>query len=153
LDALAAQPLERSGIRSHPLIRPHPDDEARRQLVDDLFEVLPDELVAVAAPPVLEDAVGQDDHIAGEFTTLDRHLSEAISRDTRHDLTRRGATTVRPWTGCSRTSWLRTRPRSEWPRPCRGGTEHLPGRTPSRGGRRRCRSGARRVRAPGSRRP
>jgi hypothetical protein len=60
------------------------EDEPLGQFVEDLVEVLDRERVAVAPPPLADDAIGEDDDVTGVLDPVDQHPTRSVSLDPRH---------------------------------------------------------------------
>jgi hypothetical protein len=61
-----------------------PDHEPPRQLADHLVEIIDHERMPLSAPPVSDDALRKDDHVARLFLAVDTHAAEAVILDPRH---------------------------------------------------------------------
>ena len=71
-------------------VRAAADDEALGEVVDDAGEILDDERVAIPAPPVALDTIGEDDHVARVLLTVDGDAAELVVGDRRHEPIVRG---------------------------------------------------------------
>ena len=84
LDASCAQLVERLRIWLHAAVRPGAEDQPLRQLVENVGEILEHESVPVPAPPVLLEALGQDDEVARVLLAVDDDVSESVALDAGH---------------------------------------------------------------------
>ena len=78
LNAALAQTVQRRGVRTHLSRCPRADDQPLGKLVQHVLEILEHERMAVPAPPVGDDAMGEHDHIAGHLAPLDDDVPEPV---------------------------------------------------------------------------
>ena len=80
-DSPLAQELERYRVRTEAAVGARSDHQALRELVEDPVEIVEDEAVAVAPPPVADDSVGQDDEVGRLLVPVDDDAAEAVALD------------------------------------------------------------------------
>src|SRR5437773_7537038 len=91
LDAPLPQLLERLRVGTHLPVGARAYDQPLRQLVDDVAEIGKHQSVPIRPPPVGEQTLGEDDHVARLLLTLDDEVTESVSLDPRHRLTSRSS--------------------------------------------------------------
>jgi hypothetical protein len=78
LDAALFQLRERRRVGLHLPLRAGADDESRGQLVEDGLEVVEDQSVPLASPPIPHDALGKNDDVARLLCAVDDDAAEAV---------------------------------------------------------------------------
>jgi hypothetical protein len=83
-DPLPLEGLDHGGIGLELPVRPAAEDEPLRKLVAHIVEILVRERMAVAAPPVADDAVRQDDQVVCVLLAIHDDPPEAVLLEPRH---------------------------------------------------------------------
>jgi hypothetical protein len=83
-DAAALELLYHRGGRLQAAVVPAPEDQALRELLDHLVQILDRERMALPAPPIGDDTVRQDDEVAGLLLAVDHYPAEAVVLESRH---------------------------------------------------------------------
>jgi hypothetical protein len=86
LDTPLSELVERLRIWAHLRIRARAHDQTLRQLLEDVVEIVKNETMSICAPPVGDNATGENDHIASLLLAVDDEMAEPVSLDPRHSL-------------------------------------------------------------------